>query len=82
MLNNSVRLGHMVYAMYTNFTYDASGRWKFKGFDRLCENLCNRDFGSPIPAYYPNLIGTPYLIQKIPIDCIALLCSVAFIFAL
>jgi len=60
MLNNSVRLGHIIATMYTNFTYDASGRWKFKGFDRLCENLCNRDSGSPIAPPYQNLKGYPY----------------------
>lgn len=50
MLNNSVRLGHIVSTMYTNFTYDASGRWKFKGFDRLRGNLYQRQAVSPINA--------------------------------
>ena len=53
MLNNSVRLGHIIAIMYTNFTYDASGTWKFKGFDRLCENLYQRDSGSTMPPTLP-----------------------------
>ena len=53
MLNNSVRLGHIVSTMYTNFTYDASGRWKFKGFDRLRGNLYQRDSGSTMPPTLP-----------------------------